>query len=175
MVALLGRIYGGGDFTTVNIRSYGRHNVRKHREINNGEQYIALDISLDLCYLYKRKVASSIQCDCVWWSGKQTRSKLKQRKEPTGTHQNQQPIDYELKYLFLWVCVGFHQLERVEAWFEGKWRPCLQWYFQKRWAQERFQLKKLSAKIRIWFTFNSLSATRINLYKIESTWITPPK
>ena len=37
-----------GEFTPVKIKSFGRHNVRKHRETNNGEKYTTLDISLYL-------------------------------------------------------------------------------------------------------------------------------
>ena len=32
------------NFTSVNMKSWGRHNVTKHREIKNVEQYIILDI-----------------------------------------------------------------------------------------------------------------------------------
>ena len=32
-------------FTPENMKSCGRQNVRKHRDINNGGQYIILDIS----------------------------------------------------------------------------------------------------------------------------------
>ena len=35
-----------GEFTPVNLKNYGRCNVRKHRQINNGNKYIALDILL---------------------------------------------------------------------------------------------------------------------------------
>ena len=41
-------------FTPMNMKRFGRRNVRKHREINNGEQYIILDISSNLDFLYKR-------------------------------------------------------------------------------------------------------------------------
>ena len=41
------------NFTPVNITSCVRQNVRKHREINNGEQKITLDISLKLDFMYK--------------------------------------------------------------------------------------------------------------------------
>ena len=41
-------------FTSVNLRSCGSCNARKNEEINNGEQYIALDISLKLDWLDKR-------------------------------------------------------------------------------------------------------------------------
>ena len=34
----------------------GRHNVRKHREINNSEKYITLNISLDFGILEKIKI-----------------------------------------------------------------------------------------------------------------------
>ena len=40
-------------FAPVNMTSFGRYNVRKHREIKNGEQYITLDIYLKLEFLDK--------------------------------------------------------------------------------------------------------------------------
>ena len=46
-------------FTLVNMTSYGRRSVRKHREINNGDQYIILDISSKLDCMYKREVGLS--------------------------------------------------------------------------------------------------------------------
>ena len=46
-------------FTRVNMKNYGRCNVRKHWEIKNGEQYITLDISLDFVSLEKTKIKSS--------------------------------------------------------------------------------------------------------------------
>ena len=41
-------------FTPVNMTSFGRLGVEKHRDINNGEQYIVLDISFNIDCLYKR-------------------------------------------------------------------------------------------------------------------------
>ena len=35
-----------GECTPVNMKNCGRHNVRKHREINDRYKYITLDISL---------------------------------------------------------------------------------------------------------------------------------
>ena len=46
-------------FILVNVKSCGKRNVRKKREINNGEQYIILEISTKLDCMYKREVASS--------------------------------------------------------------------------------------------------------------------
>ena len=43
----------------MNIKSCGYLNVRKNKEINNDKQYIALDISLELGCLDKRKFTSS--------------------------------------------------------------------------------------------------------------------
>ena len=36
----------------------GRHNVRKHRKINNGDQYVVLDISLNFGDLKKLLITS---------------------------------------------------------------------------------------------------------------------
>ena len=47
------------NFTPVNMISYGRHNVRKHREIKNGEQYIILGVYYKLGCMEKREVTSS--------------------------------------------------------------------------------------------------------------------
>ena len=39
------------NFTPVNMNFFGRRNVRKHRDIKNGEKYIILDIYSKLdCY-----------------------------------------------------------------------------------------------------------------------------
>ena len=42
-------------FAPVNMKSYGRRNVRRHREIKNGEQYIILEISYDIYCMDKRE------------------------------------------------------------------------------------------------------------------------
>ena len=64
MVAPLGISSGSerftlGEFTPVNKKIFGRHNVRKHREIKNCEKYIILDISLKYGSLEKMKITSS--------------------------------------------------------------------------------------------------------------------
>ena len=46
-------------FILTNMTSFGRRNIRKHREINNGDQYIILDTSSNLDFLYKSEVNSS--------------------------------------------------------------------------------------------------------------------
>ena len=48
-----------GEFTPVNMKNRGRRNVRKHREIKNGEKYITLDISMNFGSLDKMKITSS--------------------------------------------------------------------------------------------------------------------
>ena len=53
------KTFWGKNFTPVNMTSCGRRNVCKHREINNSEQYMALDISLKIYCLYKKEVTSS--------------------------------------------------------------------------------------------------------------------
>ena len=47
------------NFTPVNMKSCGNFNVRKHKEINNGEKYITLEIYLEIDGLDKREVTSS--------------------------------------------------------------------------------------------------------------------
>ena len=49
----------GGYFTPVNMKNCGHLNVRKHREINNGENYISLYIYVYFGILYKMKIKSS--------------------------------------------------------------------------------------------------------------------
>ena len=46
-------------FVLVNITSCGRCDVRKHRDINNGEQYIILEVYYNIDCLKKSKVTSS--------------------------------------------------------------------------------------------------------------------
>ena len=46
-------------FTPVNMKNCGHCNVRKHREIKDGEKYITLDISLNFGSLDKMKIISS--------------------------------------------------------------------------------------------------------------------
>ena len=48
-----------GDFIPVNMKRYGRRNVRKHRTINNSEKCITLDVSLNFGILEKMKITSS--------------------------------------------------------------------------------------------------------------------
>ena len=57
-------------FTPVNMTSCVRQNVRKHREIKDGEHYIALEIYLKLDFLAKRKVTSSESRGYMGISGK---------------------------------------------------------------------------------------------------------
>ena len=48
-----------GEFIPVKMKNCGHRNVRKHREIKNGEKYITLDISLKFDSLDKMKIKSS--------------------------------------------------------------------------------------------------------------------
>ena len=59
-----------GEFTPVKMKNGGRRNVRKHREIKNGEKYITLDISLKFFSLDKIKITSSDKKYCVGRSEK---------------------------------------------------------------------------------------------------------
>ena len=51
------------------MRSCGSHIVSKHKEINNGDQYIAMDIYLGTGCIYKKKITSSGPRDYVGRSG----------------------------------------------------------------------------------------------------------
>ena len=46
-------------FSAVNMKSCGRRNVRKHRDIKGSGKYVTLDISLKFDSLDKMKVTSS--------------------------------------------------------------------------------------------------------------------
>ena len=52
------------------MKCFGRSNVRKHREIKNGEKYITLDISLNFGILDNIKITSSETKDYWGESGK---------------------------------------------------------------------------------------------------------
>ena len=43
-----GKMFWEENFTPMNMKICGRQNVRKHKEIKNGDQYIALDNYLDI-------------------------------------------------------------------------------------------------------------------------------
>ena len=45
-----------GEFTDVNMKTFGRRNVRKHREIKGSYKYVTLDISLKYDSLEKMKI-----------------------------------------------------------------------------------------------------------------------
>ena len=46
-------------FLDVNTKNCGRHNVRKHKEINGSDNYVTLDISSKFDSLDKMKITSS--------------------------------------------------------------------------------------------------------------------
>ena len=48
-----------GEFTPVNMKNYGRHNVRKYREIKDGKKYITLEIFLKFVSLDNMRIAYS--------------------------------------------------------------------------------------------------------------------
>ena len=48
-----------GEFTPVNMRNCVRNNIRKHRDINNGDKYITLDLLLKFGSLDKMIITSS--------------------------------------------------------------------------------------------------------------------
>ena len=52
------------------MKNGGRWNVRNHREINNGDKYITLDVSLNFGSLDKMKIIYSEQKYYLVWPGK---------------------------------------------------------------------------------------------------------
>ena len=48
-----------GDFTSVIMKNYGRHNARKHRYIKGSDKYVTLDIFLKFGSLEKMRITSS--------------------------------------------------------------------------------------------------------------------
>ena len=52
------------------MKNCDRHNVRKHREINNSEKYITLEISLKFGSLDNMRITSSDPNDYLGISGK---------------------------------------------------------------------------------------------------------
>ena len=59
-----------GEFTPVNMKNCGHHNIRKHRDTNNSGKYITLNISLKFCSLEEMKITSSDPKDYLGRSGK---------------------------------------------------------------------------------------------------------
>ena len=59
-----------GEFTSMNMKSFGRRNVRKHRDIESSEKYVTLDILLIFVNLYKMKITSSESKNNLGRSGK---------------------------------------------------------------------------------------------------------
>ena len=57
-------------FTQVNMKNSGRCNVRKHRDIKNGDQYVVLDISLKFGNLENIKTTYSEPTDYLVIPGK---------------------------------------------------------------------------------------------------------
>ena len=59
-----------GEFTDVNMKNFGRCNVRKHRDIKDSDKYNSLDISLTFDSLDKMRITSSEPKDNLVRSGK---------------------------------------------------------------------------------------------------------
>ena len=81
------KTFWGENFTPVNITTCGRHNVRKHGEIKNGEKYIILDISSKVDGKDKRGVISSISRDRMEIPGKGMTTSLSLGTKKTNKKQ----------------------------------------------------------------------------------------
>ena len=77
------------NFALVKMRSCWIHNVRKHKDINNGDQYISLDISYKLDYIDKRKVTSLVSRYYVGISGKGVTTSLTLRTTRSSNNKNE--------------------------------------------------------------------------------------
>ena len=66
----------GGKFTPVNMKNCGCRNVRKYREIKDGERYTTLDIPLKFGSLDKMKITYSEPKDYLGISGKEMSTPL---------------------------------------------------------------------------------------------------
>ena len=86
-------IYWEDNFTSVNMRNYGHHNVIKHKEIKNNEQYISLGIYLKLYWLDKRKLTSSGSRDYVGISVKGINTSLNLRTRRSSTKKKNTRTD----------------------------------------------------------------------------------
>ena len=77
------KMFWEGNFTPVIMKHCGHCNVEKHRDINNGEKYITVDISLNFGSLDKMKIISSEPKHYLWgnnpvwrhdgWQGREVR------------------------------------------------------------------------------------------------------
>ena len=75
------------------MKNCGRRNVRKHREIKNGEQYIIFDISSKIDFLDKRGFTSSESKGCTVGPGNGlTKSMSLSTKIPNKKQKESFPI-----------------------------------------------------------------------------------
>ena len=70
------------------MTSCGRCNVRKHRDINNGEKYIILEIYYKIGFLDKREVTSSESKDYMGRPGKALNTSMDLRNKIPNNKQN---------------------------------------------------------------------------------------
>ena len=71
----------------MNVTSCGRRNVRENREINNGDQYIILEIYYKIDCLDKREVTSSESKDSTQITGKGLTTSLALRTKTPNKKQ----------------------------------------------------------------------------------------
>ena len=60
------RNFSLGEFTPLNMKYFGRRNVRKHIEIKDSDNYTTLDISLKFGSLEKMRITYSEDQERVW-------------------------------------------------------------------------------------------------------------
>ena len=70
-------------FLAVNMRNFGRRNVREHKEIKGSDKYVTLDISLRFVSLDKMRITSSDPKDNLGRSGKEIITSLGIKAKPS--------------------------------------------------------------------------------------------
>ena len=99
-----------GEFSAVNMKICGRHNVRKHIKIKGSVKYVILDISLKFDSLDKIKITSSESKDNLERSGKGLSTSL-------GLRAKARPNKYkEARYAI--VNVSKKERSKIIRWFE---------------------------------------------------------
>ena len=73
--------------TPVNMTSCVRRNIRKHKEVKEIEQYIALETSFERDCMYKREFIYSESCDYMGIAGKEMNNYLALRTKRLNKKQ----------------------------------------------------------------------------------------
>ena len=91
-----------GEFTPVNMKNCGRHNVRKHREIKGSDNYVTLEILLKFDNLDKTRITSSESKDNLGRPGMGliTSLGIKAKASPKKYKNRSMPSEMSLRRTF---------------------------------------------------------------------------